>query len=81
MEHPLINNIDNLTIDELQGKISELNKKLSFAHRSGNGQLANQIRMAIETFRNKYQEKMQAIQDNQNKNNPDFSDRIDISWM
>jgi hypothetical protein len=60
MEHPLINNIDNLTVDELQGKISELNKKLSFAHRSGNGQLANQIRMA-------------------NKNNPDFSDRIDIS--
>jgi hypothetical protein len=79
MEHPLINNIDNLTVDELQGKISELNKKLSFAHRSGNGQLANQIRMAIETFHNKYQEKMQAIQDNQNKNNPDFSDRIDIS--
>ncbi len=79
MEHPLINNIDNLTVDELQGKISELNKKLSFAHRSGNGQLANQIRMALETFRNKYQEKMQAIQDNQNKNNPDFSDRIDIS--
>jgi hypothetical protein len=79
VEHPLINNIDNLTVDELQGKISELNKKLSFAHRSGNGQLANQIRMAIETFRNKYQEKMQVIQDNQNKNNPDFSDRIDIS--
>jgi len=79
MEHPLINNIDNLTVDELQGKISELNKKLSFAHRSGTGQLADQIRMAIETFRNKYQQKMQAIQDNQNKNNPDFSDRIDIS--
>lgn len=79
MEHPLITDIDNLTIDELQGKISELNKKLSFAQRSGNAQLVNQIRMAIETFRNKYQQKMQAIQDNQNKNNPDFSDRIDIS--
>ena len=61
--------------------LSELNKKLSFAQRTGNAQLANQIRMAIETFRNKYQEKMQAIHDNQNKNNPDFSDRIDISWM
>jgi hypothetical protein len=24
---------------------------------------------------------MQAIHDNQNKNNPDFSDKIDISWM
>jgi hypothetical protein len=79
MEHPLISDIDNLTIDELQGKISELNKKLSFAQRIGNAQLANQIRMAIETFRNKYQQKMQAIHDNQNKNNPDFSDKIDIS--
>jgi hypothetical protein len=79
MEHPLITDIDNLTIDELQGKISELNKKLSFAQRIGNAQLASQIRMAIETFRNKYQQKMQAIQDNQNKNNPDFSDKIDIS--
>lgn len=79
MEHPLITDIDNLTIDELQGKISELSKKLSFAQRSGNGQLAHQIRMAIETFRNKYQQKMQAIQDNQDKNNPDFSDKINIS--
>jgi hypothetical protein len=79
MEHPLITDIENLTIDELQGKISELNKKLSFAQRIGNAQLANQIRMAIETFRNKYQQKMQAIHDNQNKHNPDFSDKIDIS--
>lgn len=79
MEHPLISDIDNLTIDELQGKISELNKKLSFAQRIGNAQLANQIRMAIETFRNKYQQKMQTIHDSQNKNNPDFSDKIDIS--
>lgn len=79
MEHPLITDIDNLTIDELQGKISELSKKLSFAQRMGNAQLTNQIRMALETFRNKYQEKMQAIHDNQNKNNPDFSDKIDIS--
>ena len=79
MEHPLITDIDNLTIDELQGKISELSKKLSFSQRIGNAQLANQIRMAIETFRNKYQQKMQTIQDNQNKNNPDFSDKIDIS--
>jgi hypothetical protein len=79
MEHPLITDIDNLTIDELQGKISELSKKLSFAQRMGNAQLSNQIHMAIETFRNKYQQKMQAMQDKQDKNNPDFSDRIDIS--
>jgi uncharacterized membrane protein (DUF106 family) len=79
MEHPLINDIDHLTLDELQSKISELQKKLSFAQRSGNVQLSAQIRMAIETFTNRYQSKMQAIQDEQRKNSPDHSDKINIS--
>lgn len=79
MEHPLINDISNLTIDELQSKISELNKKLAFAQRSGNGHLASQIRMAIETFRNQYQQKLQEQYEQQNKNSPDHSDKIDIS--
>lgn len=79
MEHPLITDVSNLTIDELQTKISELNKKLSIAQRMGNANLSNQIRMAIETFRNRYQEKMQQLNDDQNKNNPDFGNQIDIS--
>ena len=57
MEHPLIPDIDHLTIDQLQARISELNKKLGIAHRTGNGHLTAQIRMALETFNNKYREK------------------------
>lgn len=79
MEHPLITDIDNLTMDELQSKISELTKKLNFARRMGNAQLVTQIQMAIETFQTRYQQKLQASYNNQNKNNPDFSDKIDIS--
>lgn len=79
MEHPLIPDIDHLTIDQLQAKISELNKKLSIAYRSGNGQLTAQIRMALETFNNKYREKTQAAFSSKNKDGPDFSDKIDIS--
>jgi hypothetical protein len=79
MEHPLIPDIDHLTIDQLQARISELNKKLGIAHRSGNGHLANQIRMALETFNNKYREKTQAAFAAKNKDGPDFSDKIDIS--
>jgi hypothetical protein len=79
MEHPLITDIDHLTVDELQGKISELSKKLSFAQRSGNGQLANQIRMAIETFRNKYQQKMQALSAPKAGETDSFNNKIDIS--
>jgi hypothetical protein len=79
MEHPLINDIHNLTIDQLQEKISELNKKLSFAQRSGNTNLAGQIRMAIETFTNRYQQKTKEMYDSKNKNDPDYSDKINIS--
>lgn len=60
MEHPLIGNIDELTLDELTTKISDLNNKLNIVMRTGNGNLCNQIRMAIETYQNKYQEKIRA---------------------
>jgi len=79
MEHPLIQNIDHLTVDELQAKINDLGRKLSWAHRSGNHQLRGQIQMALETFNNKYREKLQAMEENKKGNGPDFSDRIDIS--
>lgn len=60
MEHPFINNLDELSIEELSSKISELNKKLGIAMRTGNGNLCDQIRMAIESYQTKYQSKLQA---------------------
>jgi len=74
MEHPLIANIDDLTTDELSSKISELNKKLSIAYRLANHDLCNQIRMALETYQNKYQEKMRKAQ-----TGTDYDGMIDIS--
>ena len=62
MDHPLIPNIDDLTTEELGNKVVELNKKLAIAYRMSNHNLCNQIRMAIETYQNKYQEKMRASQ-------------------
>ena len=79
MEHPLINNIDHLSLEELQSKISDLNKKLAFAHRSGNAFLCGQIRMAIETYNNKFREKTQKLYDDSRKSGPDYADKIDIS--
>jgi hypothetical protein len=79
MEHPLITGVGDLTVEQLQAKISELNKKLSFAMRTGNAQLVYQLRMAIETFTVSYNSKLQEMYQQQNKNGPDFSDKIDIS--
>lgn len=66
MEHPFINNLDNLSLEELQEKISDLTKKVSFAYRTHNGPLINQINMAIESYRNAYNKKMDEMIKKQN---------------
>lgn len=76
MEHPLIGNLDDFTIEQLQDKINELNKKLGIAYRGGNSQLCNQIRMAIDTFRAKAQQKQDELYNSQSSG---YDDRIDIS--
>jgi hypothetical protein len=72
MEHPLIANLDSLTAEQLQEKISELTRKLSIAYRSGNAQLCNQLRMALESYQNKYQERLRG-------SGTAFDEVIDIS--
>ena len=76
MEHPLIPSLDHMTLEELGSKISELNKKLSIAHRMGNAYLCNQIRMAIESYRTRYNNVLEEARKN-NSNN--FNDKINIS--
>ena len=78
MEHPLIGDLDNLSTDELGAKVSELHKKLSIASRTGNAHLCNQIRMALENYQNKYNEKMQELYERQLKNSKMSDGKIDI---
>lgn len=79
MEHPLIPNLDELKIDELGAKISELNKKLRIAQNMGNGHLCNQIRMAIESYQLKHSEKLQEIYQAANRDlGKNLNDKIDI---
>ena len=77
MEHPLIGNLDQLTADELSGKVNELNNKLNIAMRTGNAHLCNQLRMAIESYRNKYQEVVQQTYKKQ-IGDANFDDKINI---
>lgn len=78
MEHPLIGDISGLTTEELATKISELNKKLAIGHRTGNGYLCNQIRMALETYQNLYNQRLEE-QYRKQSGDRDFSDKIDIA--
>jgi hypothetical protein len=77
MEHPLIGSLEELTLEELSAKVNELGKKLGIAARSGNGQLCNQIRMAMENYQNMYQTRLQeSYKKAQDDNN--FDDKINI---
>ena len=73
MEHPLIPNLDDLTTQQLLDKITELQRKLGIAYNTGNSYLCNQIRMALESYQVKYQEKLRGSPDS------GFNDVIDIS--
>ena len=79
MEHPLISNLDDLSMEQLQEKITELSRKVGIAHRMGNAQLRHQVQMALQTYQNKYRERMEQSWKKTDGDNPDFSDRIDIS--
>ena len=80
MEHPFIHSLDELTVEELTARISDLHRKLAIAHRSGNGYLCDQIRMALDSYVTKQQQKLEeqwkrsAGDDGQT-----FDDKIDIS--
>lgn len=76
MEHPLIESLDTLTIDELSTKITDLNKKLGIAQRMGNAHLCNQLRMALESYNNKYRDKLEENYKKQSQVN--FDDKINI---
>lgn len=78
MEHPLIGKLDSLTEEQLGERITDLNRKLSIAMRMGNGQLTNQIRMALDS----YQSRLRAVQDEKQQKNGNTNthfDKIDIS--
>lgn len=80
MEHPFIHGLDELSLDELGKRISELHKKLAIAQRTGNGYLVGQVLMALESHRNKHQEKLAELyKPPAGGQAPDFDSKIDIS--
>ena len=75
MEHPLIGDISDLRLEDLTDRINDLHKKLRIAQSTGNAYLANQIRMALETYQNQYQAR---LKEQTRPTDPDFTDKINI---
>jgi len=58
MEHPLLEDISELTLDQLTAKLSDLHRKYAYIASRGDARLTNQILMVIEAYQNRYQQKL-----------------------
>lgn len=61
MEHPFINDLGDKTLEELQDTVASLMNKLTFAYRTGNGPLIQQLHMALESYKKQQSKKMDEL--------------------
>ena len=81
MEHPGLDIVQikrDLTLEEIQGKISELNQRNSYAYRTGNQSLINQIDMVLEVYQRAQNELLDEMF-SPGGTGPDIDGKIDIS--
>jgi len=77
MEHPLVGQLKDLTLEEVQTKLQEINKKLSFAYRTGNNALSHQLQMVQHSYTEEYNRKMRDLMPKDDDDS--HNDKIDIS--
>ena len=79
MNHPLTGNLRDFSDGDLQKKITELGKRLVFAHQTGNAQMIGQLELLMEDYREESmrrdRERMEKMQENNGK---DLDDLIDV---
>lgn len=74
MKHPFISDLSDKNLEELQSIITGLNTKLSFAYRTQNSPMIHQLHMALESYREEYNRKMDELTKKSN-----IHTKIDIS--
>ena len=79
MFNPLINDFSNLKDSELESRMTDLNKKYIIALRMGNGTLAFQISVVIESLREETTRRQnEAIKKLMQKQNKDLDGLINV---
>jgi len=81
MEHPGVDILElkrDFNLEEIQGKIQDLNKRVAFAYRINNQDLINQLNMVLEVYTRAQQEMLNEMFGNSGKG-PDLDEKIDIS--
>jgi hypothetical protein len=71
MEHPFLDRkaLSEKTLEELQTTLTGLMNKLTFAHRTGNRALIDQLHMVIESYRTEASKKLDEVMKKQNLQN------------
>ena len=73
--HPFIGDLSSKTLPELEEKMAELNKKLTFVSRSNNFAMINQIMLALNSYRAEYAKRQEEMW---NKKSDKLVGKIDI---
>lgn len=76
--HPLIPDLTGLTMDELNTKYNDLQKKFLLASRVGSGSVLNQMRIVLDEYRNEISRRQQKMLEELNSKNSTFKNIIDI---
>lgn len=66
MQHPFINNLSEKTLEEIQEGISSIMNKLTFAYRTGNQPLIQQLHMVLESYKTEQSKKFDEMMKKQN---------------
>ena len=71
MEHPFLDRkaLSEKTLEEIQTALTGLMNKLTFAHRTGNRPLINQLEIVAESYRNEASKKLDEVMKKQNLQN------------
>ena len=77
--HPLTPDLTSLTDDELHKKRSELQNRLMFSYRMGNGDLVSQLSMLMQDYDMEIQARNQRMMDQLQKSSKNFGNIIDIN--
>ena len=61
MHHPFISDLSDKSIEDLQEAIAILHAKITFAHRTQNGPMINQLDMIMNSYKDEQKKKLDKL--------------------
>jgi len=77
--HPLTPDLTSLTDEVLHKNHSDLQNKLMFAYRMGQGEMVGQLQLVLEDYAREVERRNQKAFDDASKSGRNYQDKIDIT--